>query len=510
VDAQLSANLLYLGDEAFYDCDKLEVANLYFGLEYLGAQAFAYCEQLKNAYIPSSITSLSGNPFAGCVGLESFVLDSDSIDFQMVDGVLYNMDMDTLLYYPSNRTEETFQFPDSVQKIAYGAFASAQLKSIVISANITAIPEAAFRGSALENITFHDGITSIGDYAFEGCANLNNVNILGNIKTLGNYAFANCTSLNNFVFAENESGYSIGTHFFDGCTAMTELTLPAHMNNIPAYMFANTGIVRAEIPAQITMLTGEGVFANCKQLETVTFANKTYQGAGFGSRFFYGCSKLKEITIPVGMTNPLFNGSHIFADCTALEKVTCYINVADCNVADYVFYNCANLKEIQILKVGTLEKDENGTVTGYADVTEYGLSRLNDGALQGCASLKTFPVKAGVGFKIYGNPFKGCGVEVLVFEKVALYNDVAAFAGMPNLKQIWIGGLLARTKLYANNFTGLNENVSIYFYNQTHAQVKSAAGNDNWFTNAGEKAAFYFKDTLPADVEWPEKIKPAT
>jgi hypothetical protein len=291
---------------------------------------------------------------------------------------------------------------------------------------------------------------------------------------------------------------------------MTELILPAQVNNIPAYMFANTGIVNLVIPAQITMLTGEGVFANCKQLETVTFANKTYAGAGFGSRFFYGCSKLKEITIPVGMTNPLFNGTYIFAECTALEKVTCYVNIADCNVADYVFYNCANLKEIQILKVGTLETDENGIVTGYADVTEYGLSRLNDGALQGCASLKTLPVKAGVGFKIYGNPFKGCGIEVLVFEKIALYDDVATFAGMPNLKQIWIGGLVARTKLYANNFTGLNDNVSIYFYNQTHAQVKSAAGNDNWFTNAGEKTTFFFKDTLPADVEWPEKIKPAT
>jgi hypothetical protein len=52
--------------------------------------------------------------------------------------------------------------------------------------------------------------------------------------------------------------------------------------------------------------------------------------------------------------------------------------------------------------------------------------------------------------------------------------------------------------------------VSIYFYNQTHAQVKSAAGNDNWFNNAGEKTTFFFKDTMPADVEWPEKIKPAT
>ena len=92
----------------------------------------------------------------------------------------------------------------------------------------------------------------------------------------------------------------------------------------------------------------------------------------------------------------------------------------------------------------------------------------------------------------------------------AFYDDVPTFAGMPNLKEIWIGALQGRTKLYANTFAGIDKDVNIYFYNQTYAKVKSAGGNDLWFNNASDKAHFYFSDTLPANVEWPEKIKPAS
>jgi hypothetical protein len=332
--------------------------------------------------------------------------------------------------------------------------------------------------------------------------------------------------LSSFVFQEIGAGaapYVIGQHFFDGCTAMTEVILPKQMltsaeditctvkgGAIPSYMFANTGIVNAVIPAWIVDLAGEGVFANCKQMETVTFLNKEYKGTGLGAKCFYGCSKLKEVTIPVGMANPLYNYSYIFAECSALEKVTWYIDDANCYLGDFTFYNCASLKELEILKVGTLEKDENGTVTGYADLTKCGLARINDGAFQGCASLKKIPTDPEVSITLCGKPFKGCGIEVLVLNKVRFYNNQPAFEGMPNLKEIWVGNVMSGM-LYVDDFANLPETVSIYFFKQTYAEVtKAVSNNDLWYTKASEKAKIYFIDTMPADVVWPEEIKPAT
>ena len=129
--------MVYIGDEAFYDCDKLTKADLSFGLEYLGSLAFAFCEQLKTAYIPATVTNIPGNPFTGCAGVTSFQLDVDNSEYVMENGVLYDKTMYTVLYYPASLTAETFLFPDTVHEIAEGAFGGANLKYMEIPNRIT-------------------------------------------------------------------------------------------------------------------------------------------------------------------------------------------------------------------------------------------------------------------------------------------------------------------------------------------------------------------------------------
>ena len=555
-DAGLSASLTYLGDEAFENCDKLETANLFFGLEYLGSKAFAYCKQLKSAYIPATVTSMEGNPFMGCTGVETFELDSDNVDFVVVDGVMYDKTMYTILYYPASLTAETFEFPETVHEIGVGAFAGAQLKTIVIPDRIHVITEYAFATSALESIAFHRGITTIGnnafqgselksvtfergittigDYAFDGCKNLNNVNLLNNIKNLGSYAFANCTSLNDFVFedvAENDTPYILGRHFFDGCTAMTDLILPnkltitdAEYNEfyhfyhregcIPAYMFANTGLVNVTVPAWIKEVGNEGVFYGCKNLESITFEAVQIETDGFGKNYFYGCSKLKGFTIPTGSYMTFMN-SHVFAECTALEKVTIYLDYATTDTGNYTFLNCTNLKDVQIFKVEEFAYDEAGNKIGYAKVSPGYFNYIYTAAFEGCTSLKRIPMSPN-GLNFSGIAFANSGIEVLVFENLKRLNGSyngsgAVFTGMTNLKEIWISHGTSGVTINDDAFTNLANDVNVYFYNYTYEEVVAACGGkDGWFTNADKKAHFYFKDTMPADVEWPEEIKPAT
>ena len=505
--AALSPNLVYLGDEAFYGAEKLEEAPLYFGLEYMGAQAFG-CTALKHAYIPATVTGVSGNPFGGCTAIESLELDEDNKNFVLKDGVLYDKTMYMVICYPANLTAETFEIPETVYEFAAGAFAGSKLKSMTIPDRFTELPESLFRRSAIESITFHRGIAAIGDHAFDGCPNLNNVTLLHNIKNLGNYAFANCTSLNNFVFEdvpEHGDPYVIGTHFFDGCTAMTELTIPNTMKlsnaaehgisnaqsdltkAIPAYMFANTGLVHVVVPKRIVNVASEGVFYGCKQMETFAFetASLNCGPTGMGAYYFYGCSKLKELMIPRGLYTT-FAGKYAFAYCTSLEKIVIE-NAGNYALANILFEGCTSLKVI--------------------DMGSTNFFQINTGMFAGLTSLKYLNLGNKSPNIYQAGIFADSYIETVVIAGFG-NSSAAVFSGTENLKNVWIGSKLPSNN--ANLFTNLETDMNFYFYTMTKEEVIAASGGkDDWFTNASEKAHFYFKDTIPADAVWPEDIQPA-
>ena len=511
----LSAELLTLGDQAFYGCAKLEQADMYFGLEYIGSQAFAYCASLKNVYNPATVEVMPGNPFQGCTGVESFSLDEENVDFVMVDGVLYDKVMYTLIYYPASLTADTFDIPDNVFEIGIGAFSGAQVKTLVLPEQITAIPAYAFDHSSLETITLSRQVTSIGEHAFEGCANLNNVVVPNTATQIGSFAFAGCTSLSNIRFedvGENETPYTLGTNLFDGCTALTEMVLPNRVTNdtLPAYMYANTGIIHAVIPDLFDYLYHDGVFYNCKQLETVTFENKALSES-LGKRYFYGCSKLKEIVIGAGEfgRSGILDGSEIFAECTALEKVTVYSSMIGMGAGAGVFRNCINLRSIEIL-APSYEYDEFGNIIGYGQTTPNGFLIFEEGAFEGCINLKSIPIRQDFEAVIYGSPFTGSGIEELKFSNIGSILDTG-FMGYPyrtfagsNIKTIYFGKLSEWVNFVDEIFAGVDHEMNIYFYHHTYEEVVELCnGKMGWYETASENVHIYFKDTMPSDVVVP-------
>ena len=234
-----------------------------------------------------------------------------------------------------------------------------------------------------------------------------------------------------------------------------------------------------------------------------------------GYKYFYGCSKLKEIVIPAGLNPPLWElgcKGYTIAECTALEKITVYSNTEYVQCGPYIFYNCSSLKEINIMCIEGYETDAEGKVTGYTNPREVGFARLHEGSLAGCTSLKYVPCFP-YGITFEGEPLHNCGIEILklTIEGVWSYNNsAAAFAGMPNLKEIWIqpGGFngMVYMMLDAQTFTKLEKDVNIYFYTMTKAEVVALCGEE-WLKNADPKAHFYFKDTIPAGTEIPEDVQ---
>ena len=328
--------------------------------------------------------------------------------------------------------------------------------------------------------------------------------------------------------------YTIGTHFFDGCSSLQEMVIPNRMTltstednyavsgwatdvnaAIPAYMFANSGIKQAIVPAWVQDLCTTAVFQNCKNLESITFEAKKVSTRTFGESFFQGCTSLKSIVIPAVKAYALQDSKYLFADCTALEHVTIYTEDSSEDTGKWMFQNCTSLNHIEMWFVEEYAHDEMGAIVDYAKVKEWYFSNIYADAFKNCASLKKIPLNPN-GLACNAPAFAGCGIEKFILRGLrSLTLSVGTgttdyFAGMPNLEEIWIETLPSTAILRADNFANLDHDVNIYFYNQTKEEVIKACYNkDEWFTGASEKAHFYFKDTMPEDVEWPEELKSA-
>jgi hypothetical protein len=277
---------------------------------------------------------------------------------------------------------------------------------------------------------------------------------------------------------------------------------------IPAYMFANTGIVNAVIPAQITDLATEGVFANCAQLETVAYENMLLDSNNVGAKFFAGCTKIREIVIPLGVGTFSY-GLGEYEGCTALEKITFYSGdeLVYCNSPS--FLNCPNLKVFELVYVEDYETDENGKVT-YTQTSQAHIATFNGSFFAGTGIEYFYTNSPEIIFG--GHDFENSIIKVVVLDAadITMFGEgdgYGIFSNAKELKEVWIAG--GEDGLYFSEdvFITLDHDINFYFTEYTYEEVVDMVGDSAWFTSASEYAHFYFKDNMPAGVEWPEELK---
>lgn len=210
----LNGRISKMGDLAFAHCLKLETVDIGNEVEEIGFYAFFECESIKEVTIPASVKSIGESAFSLCTGLERVNLN---------EGLEYIGDC----AFGGCSVLEEFIMPQSVTEIGFGMLmfvggylydgetynGTSVIKKIVMSDNITDIPDFAFSGCAMPTISIGKKVTTINYSSFYGCSFLESVIIPKSVKRIASFAFYRCEQLNTVYYegtAEEWRGISIG------------------------------------------------------------------------------------------------------------------------------------------------------------------------------------------------------------------------------------------------------------------------------------------------------------
>ncbi len=156
-----------IGNYAFSYCNNLESITLPPKLKSIGTRAFNNCVSLKFISIPQNVETIENYVFSSCSQLASVSVNPLNTEYRSEEGILYDKNQTTLLYYPQAKSNESFNMPNSVVTIKSGAFGGAtHLKEITLSQSLEDIETTAFHFSGIEEIIIPESMISINPSVF--------------------------------------------------------------------------------------------------------------------------------------------------------------------------------------------------------------------------------------------------------------------------------------------------------------------------------------------------------
>ena len=243
--------------------------------------AFATSGTTNNFYVTDLEIgrSVSTLEFAGVFGpkLQKVEVNTSNPNYTSVDGVLYNKDVTTVVYYPSGR-EGTYSLPNTVTTIGARVFESKDaITNIVFNKNIVLIGEGAFKScKSLTSIEFEEGGTAeltIQDSAFYQCTALTTIVLPERLVYIGNNAFEQCNGATS-ISLPNSVEY-IGDYAFASCAKLTEIVLPANLKEL----FETQKVASSSSDYYADNRARSHAFYNCTKLANISIAetNENYK-----------------------------------------------------------------------------------------------------------------------------------------------------------------------------------------------------------------------------------------
>lgn len=105
------------------------------GVKEIPRELLYYSVDLHTLTLPASVTSIisEGGSYDTQSALTAVYVDADNPKYSSADGVLYSADGQTLIYYPTCRTQDAFVIPSAVREVEnWAIFGNQNLKTLVI------------------------------------------------------------------------------------------------------------------------------------------------------------------------------------------------------------------------------------------------------------------------------------------------------------------------------------------------------------------------------------------
>lgn len=323
VTIENESQLLRIGEDAFYRCEKLTQVNLSVcrKLSLIEEGAFRSCD-LTSIVVPASVTEIQ-QAFAYCplnsiyceVSAKPHLWDENWNKYYS-NTVCGWVTIPVVWGYNNIKSNENYNYVVSGES-AYlteykGTATEVEIPYQIDGYTVEGFGSIFCKNKSIESVAIPDSVTSIGNYAFSECISLTSVTIGNRVTSIGDWAFNGCSILASITLGNSVT--SIGVCAFSECSSLTSITIPNSVTSIGYSAFRDcSSLTSITIPDSVTSL--DGAFLRCSSLTSVTIPDSV---TSIGAYAFQSCSSLTSIMIPDSVTSI---GNFAFEYCSSLKTV---------------------------------------------------------------------------------------------------------------------------------------------------------------------------------------------
>ncbi len=225
----LNDALAEIGHGAFYNCEKLQYADLGDNIVSLGRMAFAYCRNLHSlnepnkTQIPKSITSIPYATFYECLRLSNRIILPEFLDSineqafancRSIHSIELNKHLNHISPSAFNNTPNFTRFMGESDdyKVVNGLLLSADGETLILCPN--GYPQICVVAKKIITIESH---------AFHNCSRIHHIRGMRNVETINDNAFSGCTQLRSIVIGPETR--HIGNNIFESCLNLSKIQI---------------------------------------------------------------------------------------------------------------------------------------------------------------------------------------------------------------------------------------------------------------------------------------------
>lgn len=238
-----------------------------------------------------------------------------------------------------------------VTTVAFEAFGSSKINSVVIGNNVTYINQNAFSNcQRLKSVTFpNNNGFSLGLWPFQGCTSLETITLPKNLTSMDCNPFMGCSGLSYIGVDENNPNYM----------SVDGVVYSKDTKAIYAYPCGRQSTNYEIIGG--TQVLGRGAFMSASKLEKIHIPNSVSQ---IYAQAFWECTNLKALILPPNITYISQN----MATFSGIREVVIPNKVT--SIESSAFSVCFNLISVKVEIEEPLAIDEN-TFGNRANATLY-------------------------------------------------------------------------------------------------------------------------------------------